>query len=317
MAAPHVTGLVGLLRSINPLLKKDQIKAALINHASVDPDADPNPDPNVYGHGVPDALASVQDVLGKSNGEQLVNRLTPLFGLFSPQGSDHLYTTKPQMAMAAMFGELEPQPATKIKWNIDYDGHTIPGYSSFPKPGLIWDVPRASVYILTTHKNPVHPYIDLVPLYRLSRQRAHSWITNNVDHAYATTQAEVDTYIGDNYRLDGIEGYIFPTTYTEPTKPTGTVKLYRKKSINRDDTAIFPESQLSAMTSRGYTEYSGSEWIGWVYPNVDSDSDGVIDGFETILGTNIHYNDSDYDGISDGVEVNNYPYGDPKNPMVH
>ncbi|MES9991674.1 MAG: hypothetical protein ABW098_06955 [Candidatus Thiodiazotropha sp.] len=87
----------------------------------------------------------------------------------------------------------------------------------------------------------------------------------NVDHAYATLQSEVD----------GIEGYIYPTTYTEATKPEGTVKLYRKYHPNWANTDIFPESQLSTMTWRSYTENSGSAWIGYTYLNRDKDSDGV------------------------------------------
>jgi hypothetical protein len=33
--------------------------------------------------------------------------------------------------------------------------------------------------------------------------------------------------------------------------------------------AIFPESQLSAMAAQGYTQNSGSDWIGYVYPNTN------------------------------------------------
>jgi serine protease len=313
MAAPHISGLVGILRSINPLLNRNQIKDSLIKHSSNRSSKD-----SVQGYGRPDALASVKDVLGKSNGHQLVNRLTPLFSLYSSVGSDNLYTTKPQTAMAAIFGELQPQPDEKIQWSVSYNDKTIPGYSSFPKPGLIWDVPVASAFILTTHKNPVHSSVNLAPLYRLSYigipNGAYPWLINNVDHAYATTQSEVDAYISNGYTLDGIEGYIYPTSYTEANKPAGTVKLYRKYNTKRANTAIFPESQLASMTAHGYTENVGREWIGYVYPNVDSDSDGVIDGFERILGTNLNRRDSDGDGKTDGMEVNNYPYGDPMNP---
>jgi len=37
----------------------------------------------------------------------------------------------------------------------------------------------------------------------------------------------------------------------------------------RADHAIFPESQLSAMAAQGYTQNSGSDWIGYVYPNTN------------------------------------------------
>ena len=310
MATPHVSGIAGLLRSINPLLKKDQIKEALTKHASQH-----NAKDNVYGYGVPDAFASVKDVLGESDGQQLVNRVTPLFGLYSSAGRDHLYTTKPQMAMAAMYGALQPQPEIAIQWDPNYYDAQVPGYSSFPKPGLIWDIPLASAFILTTHTNPFNPNSELVPLYRLSRQTQHSWNTRNVDHTYATQQSEIDAYITDGYQLDGVEGYIFPDNETQQL---GTVRLYRKYNPNHDDHAIFPESKLSLMTSRGYTQDShGRSWIGYVYPNQDSDGDGLVDGFERIAGTGISDTDSDDDGVTDGVEINNYPYGDPlDHPLV-
>jgi hypothetical protein len=49
----------------------------------------------------------------------------------------------------------------------------------------------------------------------------------------------------------------------------------------------------------------------YVYLNEDTDQDGLIDGFERIIGTDINNQDNDDDGISDGIEVNDYPYSDP------
>lgn len=40
----------------------------------------------------------------------------------------------------------------------------------------------------------------------------------------------------------------------------------------------------------------------YAYPNVDSDGDGLIDGFERIIRTRPDLADSDGDGVSDGVE---------------
>jgi serine protease len=320
MAAPHVSGIVGLLRSINPLLKKDQIKEALIKHArQTGNDNDIEGKDDIYGYGIPDAFASVKDVLGQSNGQQLVNRLTPLFSLYSAHGYDHFYTTKPQMAMAAMYGQLQPQPITRLPemagtehlswYPTTYEDPKVPGYNSFPKPGFWWsDIPRASAYILTTHTNPFTHQSDLVPLYRLSFQGAHDSNVNNVDHTYATNQTEIDAYVAAGYQLDGIEGYIFSKNEVQPE---GTVRLYRKYNYARDDHAIFPETQLSEMASKGYTQNSLDEWIGYVFLNQDSDSDGLIDGFERIVGTKMDVSDSDNDGISDGIEVNSYPYTDP------
>jgi hypothetical protein len=110
------------------------------------------------------------------------------------------------------------------------------------------------------------------------------------------------------YRPDGIEGYIYPTTLRQPS---GTVKLMRRYNPARDDHAIFPETELAAMIAQGYTDFSGSGWLGYVYPNVDTDSDDLIDGFETVIGTCRDAWDTDGDGISDGEEVSWYPYTDP------
>jgi hypothetical protein len=306
MAAPHVSAIAGLLRSVNPLLKKDQIKAALIQHAS-----QANAKDNLLGYGISNPLSSVKAVLGKSDGQQLVNRTTPLFSFYSYSGQDHLYTTKPQMAMSAMFGELQPQPAITINWSPNYSAKPVPGYRSFPKPGLIWDIPFASVFILTTHNNPFNPNSELVPLYRLSRQTTNGANERNVDHTYATLQSEIDYYQANHYQLDGIEGYIYPDYESQPE---GTVRLYRQYNPRHDDHAIFPEGNLSSMNLRGYNvSDQGRSWLGYVYPNQDSDRDGLIDGFERIAGTNLNDSDSDNDGVSDGNEINNYPYGDPLN----
>lgn len=47
----------------------------------------------------------------------------------------------------------------------------------------------ASVYIFTTHNNPIEPTTELVPLYRLSYQGNYTGNNPlNVDHAYATEE---------------------------------------------------------------------------------------------------------------------------------
>ena len=50
-------------------------------------------------------------------------------------------------------------------------------------------------------------------------------------------------------------------------QPAGAVRLMRKYAVNRDDHATFPENEYSTYAAQGYTENSGSDWLGYVYPN--------------------------------------------------
>jgi subtilisin family serine protease len=329
MATPHVTGIAAILRSINPLLTKSQIKELLTGHASQAGDRD-----DAIGYGVPNAAESVKAAMGTVNGEVLQNRLTPLFSLYSSDAEDYLYTTVPQMAMAAIYNSLRPQPGSSyfekpdnpVLWRSK--GSKTSGYTSFPY--ITWmpsEPPKASVYIFTTNDNPL---VDgeqnqedqgnrLVPLYRLSYQGTKGSNTRNIDHTYATSQAEITFFKNNNYNLDGIEGYIYPRSInididgdgTGDGPPAGTVKLYRSYNSNRYDHAIFPESELASMQDDYYYGEEGvADWIGYVYPNQDSDGDSLIDGFEFVIGTDSTNPDTDGDGTRDGLEVMTY-YTDP------
>ena len=92
------------------------------------------------------------------------------------------------------------------------------------------------------------------------------------------------------------------------------MKLYRRYNPTLDDFAIFPATELAAMESLGYTDNGGpslNDVLGYVYLNQDADGDGLIDGFEALIGTNPAVADTDGDGTGDGAEVQSYPYGDP------
>ena len=74
------------------------------------------------------------------------------------------------------------------------------------------------------------------------------------------------------------------------------MRLYRYYNATLDDWAIFPESELATWTGNGYATESGTNaWIGYVYPNTDTDGDWVINGFEGLIGTNPNAADSDCD----------------------
>jgi len=42
--------------------------------------------------------------------------------------------------------------------------------------------------------------------------------------------------------------------------------------------------------------------MGYAYPAIDTDGDGLIDGFEYVIGTRLDLVDSDGDGLSDSAE---------------
>ncbi len=321
MSAPYVAGIAGLLRSANPLLTKENIRGILLSHADRAGAWDPR-----YGYGVPDAAASVADALGTVGGRVLPNRLTPLFSLYSDTAKDYFYTTVPQMAAAAISGNLngtcDPQPGgcTTPPTLVPYSpvGPRVTGYSQFPLPctvGPCVTFPTASVYIFTTEAPPFAGAPPLVPLYRMSYKDPTPGSLHR-DVTYTTDTTGILAFKGVGYDLDGIEGYIYAPCTPEPgCIPPGAVPLHRRYNPQRDDFAIFPESELTQMLNQGYTSTGGaSEIIGYVYPNIDSDGDGLIDGFELLIGTNPLVADSDCDGLTDGQEVLNYPYTDPLGP---
>jgi PKD repeat protein len=298
MSSPYLAGAVGLLRSINPLLSRDDIKSILLASLENPPGWNPQ-----YGMGKPNVASAADKALGKAANTVLANRLTPLFSMYSPIATDLFYTTVPQMGAAANWSDV-----------YYYDvGPDVRGYGYFPDTCYASGcptAPSASAYIFTTDRWP-NGY-PLVPLYRMTFDGAPD-NPNNRDSTYTTEPAGILFFKGKGYELDGIEGYIYQGCTPEPSCiPAGAVRLYRMYNSERDDYAVFPESELAQMQAAGYAAPSAlNPWIGYVYPNVDSDFDNVIDGFEGLIGTGATRSDSDCDGLSDGAEILVYPYTDP------
>ncbi len=315
MASPYAAALAGVLRSINPLLDKSEIRDALIKNA--DRGHLTQPDPK-FGFGVPDTAASADAVLGTAAGQVIANRLTPLFALYSNDAQTHLHTTVPQMASAA-YHDSEVGFLTRFTQS-PVTPPTTPDYFRFPDVpcsiGPCDNEPRASVYVFTADQEPFPGAPPLVPLYRMSYDEPWNGNLKNRSFFYTTEMVGVEIFKGVGYELDGIESYIFSRCTPEPSCiPPGAVRLYRLYNLTRDDYAIFPESEEQTFRNAGYiSQASLNDWIGYVYPNVDSDFDDVIDGFETLIGTDPQLFDSDCDGLSDGAEVIVYDsngYGDP------
>lgn len=300
MSAPFITGVAGLVRSTNPLAGVDDVIQVMKDSTTRSSSS------YTLGWGTPRADIAVKDMLGKSGNLQVLNRVTPLFSLYGFVAEDIVQTTKPQVAAAFNLNSYVPYSSEAL-----VNGYTIPepeGNQDLPT-----DLPRADIFILTTHNIPASGR-TVKPLYRMR------WVGSFGGNPYDTDwtlalESEISgssSFKAVGYELDGIEGYIYSTCTPESTcRPDGTVIIYRAYNSPRDDHAVFPESKKSHMQSIGYT--SDLVKLGYAYPNQDSDVDGVIDGMEYILGTNPNIVDSDCDGISDGVEypMVNMPASDP------
>ncbi len=314
MSSPMVAGLVALVKTVNPLLSPDKIRAVLLQSASNYPVHS-----NTYGYGVPDATKAVTTTLGTVQNATATNRLTPFFRLYSSTAQDTFLTVSPQMGAVAEEGTLQPRPeGVYIEYSPNSNSAVVHGYPYFPYPGADFgpiSTPTADVYIAVSENNPFNSSQPLIPLYRFSYNNG---TTTNVDHLYITNTTERSSYESVGYRLDGIEGYIFDKQYPQPT---GSVRLIRRYNAARDDHAVFPEDQLPAMEALGYTTVAesapGAAFLGYVYPNVDSDGDNLIDGMELMLGMNPNQAHSDCDLVPDGQEYPqvDLPLSDPLSPL--
>ena len=338
MAAPHITGIAGLLRSVNPLIGHQHTTDALKfagSWGSYDPSGR-------FGWGAPYADVAVERVLGKVAGSFPVTRLTPMFSLRvdmkrndSPLEyvRDRLFTTRPQVAMGAMTGLYLayarncqagspscPTPtddlakpwyytAASASWATPVTAY--PAFPGFKPEGLVQ--PRAAFWVFTSDKSP-WAGVSLFPLYRLSFRDQ----CDPRDHVYVTSVTQVATLIGTDrcpgtpgmqtWKLDGIEGYVLngcPTGYScTGSDPSAPQALYRRYSATEESNALLLQTQLTSHPLYGADPLAaGAGLIGYVFPNIDSDGDGLPDGFERMIGTNRFSADSDCDGLADGVEL--------------
>ncbi|MGA9342775.1 MAG: S8 family serine peptidase [Rhodanobacteraceae bacterium] len=298
MSAPQISGVVGILRSINPLvptgrpdyqpLVPDGLRRVLASTTFEAQAGQPwNP---IFGYGHPDASAAAARMLGTVAGAVVRNRVTPLFRLYSAGAQDYADVTSPQYAISLIINKADAyQPA----------GPLVPGYASFPGTSL--PTPRAAVYVMTTEYRPRAIWPALRPLYLMDRDNAQGR-----DFLLITTSAEIVQAHNDGYNLRNIQGYVYQTCSPEPTCiPPGAQKFYRECNLSIGDCATFLESERSTFEGQGYTAAypsGSSKLLGYAYPSVDSDGDGLIDGFEQVIGTNPDLADSDGDHSGDGNE---------------
>lgn len=278
MAAPHLSALAGLARSVNPRLTAIELRQLIRQSGNLASQVT-----SELGYGMPNALVAVNAATATNP-----SRLAPLFSFYSPTRNDSFYTTSPQMANAALDGALMPrQVFAGTVSNSSYGvygssyGTGISGYTVFPSRspfvigGSLPQSPLAQVWVFTTHVNPRSAAVPLVPLYRMSWKCGDltpfspmvcSFLPNHID-TVMVNEEEIGYFVSLGYKKDGVEGYVYPKTFPQPA---GTVKLMRKYNASRDDNAVFPESALATMTNQGYNEMSNSsDWLGYVYPNTN------------------------------------------------
>ena len=278
MAAPHISGLAGLLRSVNPRATASAVRTMIRESGSL------YPNPTIQlGYGVPNATTAVSKVLASNP-----NRLTPLFSYFSQGRSDSMYTTVPQMGRAAAEDKLLPRNPSAYSQNYTATyGTEVTGYFLPPEspvsvgPDTSRNV-KAEVWLFTTDLNPKSATVRLSPVIRMSWKCGDptpyppALCSSNSGHSdtvlvlsdKAANQDEVPYFKYLGYKVDGIEGFVYPKSLP---RPLGAVKLMRKYHAGLDDHANFPESASASMGSNGWTyDTNATDWLGYVYPNTGS-----------------------------------------------
>jgi len=305
MAAPQVAAILQLMRSAHPLLPNGtynpNLNTGLINVLnSTSSRSEQNLGVNDFlGYGFPNPTKALGKILGKSNDQQIKTRLTPMFALHSNTEKNTVYSPFPQVAMAFLLKDLgyyDPDTSALLVNEFTNFWYNVNNYT-FPSP-------RANFYVFTTNNHPSVNLKNMVPLRRMEK----TINGNNRNDTYAVSETEIeDFHNNDGYNYAGIEGYIFPICLSEPgCVPFGAHKLYRV-----EDTVNFNHKLINLPKTD--PPPPNSTKLGYVYPNIDTDGDGLIDGQEFVLGTSHTVQDTDGDGLNDGFEYPpaGVPFSDP------
>lgn len=344
MSAPLVTGALALLRSTSPGLSIQLAEVALRVTASGN-----GSHSNLFGYGIPHVGNAVKRVLGVSNGVQLQNRLSPMFVLYHADTTSYLFTSKPQVAAAAIVNTLyvdpyeahhHPPPASFAYTSNASLGPSIRHYFEYPievrSDNLQLTQPRVAFWLFGTDKNPFGS-TPLRPLHRLALDLPNNSSTCSAvrrDHGYAIDQAGIDYFTGQSfcatpYELQGIEGYLLPgcpsgfTCLPQNRHLEGglqCVYLRRRNGTgNQEDWALILEDQLPGSPNSPYPNHTLSApglngCLGYVFIEMHSDGDTLIDGVEFLLGTDRTNSNTDGDCLADSQEYPPFglPNSDPR-----
>ncbi len=260
MAAPHITGLVGLMRSTNPLLTRAQIRSGLINSAGgffIN---------TTWGYGLPNANSAVLNALP-------TDRLTPLFAATNLSKNDYVYTVFPQMGAALNSGSVPPFVGTNSftdgYYTYSWIGNPVAQYpTTFSgviialKQGqpLVADNyrPRARLRVFTTPKTASG--VSLWPICRFSYV-ASSEVRHIMDTATTCAQSALPSFAV----LDGQEGYVFPPNQPQPSGTVPVIRMEKIPAANVPTVFIF-----TAQTDQAYYASQGffnPVVLGYAYLN--------------------------------------------------
>lgn len=344
MSAPIISGILGVLRSINPLMPAGN---------PFEPSSDPftrapallgeNPfNRNVYGVrdllakasgsgvvdmqlglGIPNAAVAVAKMLGESAGEAVVNRVTPLFALYSPTRKDYAAVATPQMAMALAYDENEVYQMGRYHNDDFIEGVAVPNYAFLPNahPHYIPQLAvKAAAMVLTTHITPDPAYPPVIPLFLMERPAPVN--QKNSKHVHDTilvssiAQVEAATALGYHYL--GRQGYIYEWCESPGCAPPGTEALHLLCNTDKgvQDCAVFLDSQAATFGAASYNSWfpgAVRSQLGLAYTMADADGDGLVDAMEHLIGTSIQHADSDGDLVNDANEypLATAPFSDP------
>ncbi len=267
-AAPFVSGIAGLIRSVNPLLTAAEVRV-ILDTTATQPVAGP------AGSGLtfflPDAEKAVRQALGPGS-----NRLSPMFSLYAADTQTHLFTSSPQTAVAAVAGEFKLSGQTQVGKYASF-GNLVTDYASFGGKlcdtagnNCVQPAARALFSIFTTEASP-DGQRPMAPLFRMSQvcTGGTAGCKSARTFAYATDRTQVQALEARGYVVDGVEGYIYSFQGSPPV-PLGTLALCQAFDSTRIDNILYAaatcdKTQLNnALGENTGGNYQSSGALGYV-----------------------------------------------------